>query len=94
MKQQTAMQELIDCLKSQQDHCIKSQKGCKDKVLKKQFEAGATSYTIALMTATKLLQKEEEQIKQAVIYGNRQEHYDGTEKIADTYFNQTYQINQ
>ena len=33
---------------------------------------------------------EKEQINDAVIFGNRQECYDGTETIGETYYNQTY----
>lgn len=37
-----------------------------------------------------LLPTEREQIETAVIYGNRQEVYDGTETIGEHYFNNTY----
>lgn len=33
---------------------------------------------------------EKEQIKDAVIFGNRQEDYDGTETIGEFYYNQKY----
>jgi DNA-binding NtrC family response regulator len=37
------------------------------------------------------LEMEKEQIVDAVIYGNRQEFYDGTEMIAEQYYKETYE---
>jgi CRISPR/Cas system-associated endonuclease Cas3-HD len=36
------------------------------------------------------LKEEKEQIEKAVVFGNRQDFYDGTEEIGDNYFNSTY----
>lgn len=33
---------------------------------------------------------EKEQIEKAVVFGNRQEFYDGTEEIGSNYYNSTY----
>lgn len=33
---------------------------------------------------------EKEQIEKAVIFGNRQDFYDGTEEIGNNYYNKTY----
>ena len=39
----------------------------------------------------KAKQMEKEQNIDAVIYGNRQEFYDGTEMIGETYYKETYE---
>jgi hypothetical protein len=36
------------------------------------------------------LQMGREQIEEAVLYGNRQEFYDGTESIGQQYYNETF----
>ena len=36
------------------------------------------------------LEIEKEQIEKAVIFGNRQDFYDGTEEIGSNYYNSTY----
>ena len=36
------------------------------------------------------LQMEREQIEEAVLYGNRQEFYDGTESSGQQYYNETF----
>ena len=83
MKQNTAMRDLIQwCIENAfniEDQCGTKYVSIDYEEMRKEFHA--------------LLKKEEEQIKQAVIYGNIQECYDGTETIAQTYFNQTYNNN-
>lgn len=58
----TPIQQIIEMAKSSQDLCFKNYKSCKDKVLKKQFDAGVTSYTLVLMAAEKLLEEEKKQL--------------------------------
>jgi len=50
------------------------------------------SHTISTLTkdAIELLESEKQQIEKAVIFGNRQEFYDATEKIGEFYYNQTF----
>jgi hypothetical protein len=62
----TAMQEMLDFAKAHQELCHINAKKCKDKVLKKQLEAGVTSYTFVIMEAKKLIEKEKQQIVKAV----------------------------
>lgn len=55
----------------------------------------ATRY--GLMNSTPLFDQakemERQQIIDAVIHGNRQDFYDGTEQIGDKYFNETFKSN-
>jgi len=43
-----------------------------------------------LKILTELLPTEREVIEKAVIFGNRQENYDGTEEMGKFYFDQTF----
>ena len=46
---------------------------------------------LVLRIATDLLEKEKEQIIEAVNYGNKQDHYDATEiELSNYYYNETY----
>jgi S-adenosylmethionine:tRNA-ribosyltransferase-isomerase (queuine synthetase) len=60
----TAMQQMIDCIRAHQTLCINNGKKTKDKVVKKQFESGATICTLLIMAAKDLLIKEEGQLKE------------------------------
>lgn len=73
----TAMQDLINDL---------------DKI-KKNLTQKTEIQTIQLIIDTaknKYLQTEKEQIEKAVVFGNRQDFYDGTEEIGSNYYNSTY----
>jgi len=76
MKQKTAI-----------THAIKHIAGVREKT---------TSYSqiLGLTQAMNILEGykdlEKLQIEKAVIFGNRQEFYDGTEEIGNNYFNSTY----
>ena len=61
-KKQTAMQQMIEFAKAHQELCNNNAKKCKEKVLKKQLEAGVTSYTFVIMEAKKLLELEKQNI--------------------------------
>jgi hypothetical protein len=47
-----------------------------------------------LEVLTDLLPAEQEQIEQAVLYGNMQDFYDGTHSIGKTYYNETYKTEE
>jgi len=57
-------------------------------------ESGTIQFN-AHETFNKFLEKEKEQIIEAVNYGNRQDHYDATEvELSNYYYNQTYNQNK
>jgi len=54
-----------------------------------------TNMNFVIRIATDLLEKEKEQIIEAVNYGNRQDHYDATEvELSNYYYEQTYNQNK
>jgi len=77
MKQQTALNKLIDFL---------NEEICE----RRDYSASKMCEVIRLKIETELLEEEKERIEKAVVYGNRQEFYDGTEEIGNNYFNSTY----
>ena len=80
----TAMQELIEVLETQKRLFIEAER---------HTLADGISRTILL--SKQFLEKEKEQIKEAVNYGNRQDHYDATEvELSNYYYNQTYNQNE
>ena len=67
MKQQTAIEWLIEQTRTPEWHSLK-----RGDIIEKAKEI------------------EKEQIEKAVIFGNRQDFYDGTEEIGSNYYNSTY----
>lgn len=72
----TAMQELIDIIKNHADTC----KG-KDRLRVEK----AYRDIVCAIDDFKLLEKEKQQIIEAITYGNRMEFYDGTETAGEQY---------
>ena len=83
----TAMQELIERLKRNIYEMPNE---------KNQFTRGyKENLSFVIECATNLLEKEKEQIIEAVNYGNKQDHYDATEvELSNYYYNQTYNQNK
>lgn len=75
----TALKELINTL----DEQINFGNEDSDKGYKRGLK-------VAKSLAKSFLKKEKKQIIDAVTYGKRQEHYDGSETIGETYFNETF----
>lgn len=67
MKQQTAIEWLIEQTRTPEWHSLK-----RGDIIEKAKEI------------------EKEQIEKAVVFGNRQDFYDGTEEIGSNYYNLTY----
>jgi hypothetical protein len=54
-----------------------------------------TNMNFVIRIATDLLEKEKEQIIEAVNYGNKQDHYDATEvELSNYYYNETFNQNK
>ena len=49
-----------------------------------------SAYTTAISIAKSNLEKEKEQMIEAVSFGNRQDCYDATETLGEQYYNETY----
>ena len=72
----TAMQELIIDFKE---------------LSKKGGDSGFVGRSVlSIINNRNYLEKEKEQIENAVTYGNRQDYYDATEKLGNHYYNQTF----
>ena len=81
----TAMQELIERLKRNIEEMPNEQNS-----FTQGYKAGLS---FVIECATNSLEKEKEQIIEAVNYGNRQDIYDGTEfELSNYYYNQTYNL--
>ncbi len=58
-------------------------------------ETQVNTLKAVMLIAETLLEKEKEQIIKAVIFGNREDHYDATEvKLSNYYYEQTYNQNK
>ncbi len=76
----TAMQELMDLLETQRRLFVEAER---------HTLADGIGRTILL--SKQFLEKEKEQIIEAVNYGNKQDFYDATEtELSNYYYNQTY----
>ena len=85
----TAMQELIDKIQ----YSIDVQSGVS--LIETLTETQVNTLKAVMLVAERLLEKEKEQIIEAVNYGNRQDHYDATEvELSNYYYNQTYNQNK
>jgi phenylacetate-coenzyme A ligase PaaK-like adenylate-forming protein len=85
----TAMQELIDKIQ----YSIDVQSGIS--LIETLTETQVNTLKAVMLVAERLLEKEKEQIIEAVNYGNRQDHYDATEvELSNYYYNQTYNQNK
>ena len=79
------MQELIDKIQ----YSIDVQSGVS------LTETQVNTLKTVMLVAENLLEKEKEQIIEAVNYGNKQDHYDATEvELSNYYYNQTYNQNK
>jgi hypothetical protein len=77
----TAMQELIGIIND----------NLKNEYTSQEF----ARLTIFKASAERLLEKEKEQIIEAVNYGNKQDHYDATEvELSNYYYNETFNQNK
>ena len=88
----TAMQELINDLKNTKISAEESLNELENEYIRgiaNQFSQGILDAVIEGIES-EYLQKEKEQIMNAVTYGNRMEFYDGSEMAGSQYYNETF----